>query len=118
MRHDVEAIARLGSALGSGVKMAVDLAKMAVGLPPTAVSMAETLDLAARASGPPAASGSRDELRSTTLDAECAPIAEDRSNECGLPDLWSLGDGLLGRPLIGSLDAEMSVSLGQGTDHR
>lgn len=61
----MEAIARLGSALGGGVKMAVDAARMAVGLPPISMPAGATLSLAASASEAPAAPPSSD------LPAEC-----------------------------------------------
>jgi hypothetical protein len=49
----VEAIARIGSALGGGVKMAVDVARMAVGLTPISMPAGAALSLAASASEAP-----------------------------------------------------------------
>lgn len=46
----MEAIARLGNALVGGVKTVIDLARMAVGLPPTQTGFSAALDLAAHSS--------------------------------------------------------------------
>lgn len=51
----MDSIARLGSALGGGVKMAVDVARTAVGLPPISVPAGVALSLAASAGEAPAA---------------------------------------------------------------
>lgn len=85
----------LGNALGGGVKMAVDLARMAVGLPPTAVPVSGAVALSARSGEP----GTPDWSAMTSR--ETAALAEPDQKESDLPDLWSLGDGNFGRPLIG-----------------
>jgi hypothetical protein len=66
----VEAIARLGNALGGGVKMAVDLARMAVGLPPTQTGFSAALDLAAQ----------------STAQEVCRPTHQDAELHCAHPD--------------------------------
>lgn len=90
----MEAIARLGNALGDGVKMAVDMARMAVGLPPTQTGFSASLDLAAQ-------STAHEVCQPAHLEAEfhCAHHDDDearRQDELPDPEAMTKSIGVIG----------------------
>jgi hypothetical protein len=90
----VEAIARLGNALGGGVKMAVDLARMGVGLPPTQTGFSVALDLAAQSTAQEVCRPAHQcaELHCTHRDGD----EERRLDELLDPERMTKGIGVIG----------------------